>query len=174
MKKIVFALALLLVSLPLGAQTTNAGALGRRVRDLEDRAALRALVDTFSILADRKDVRSQTMLFTEDGLVETRRGGEVVSRLQGRAALEQAFGAFLANFQTVYHFNGQHAVTIDGDRATGTLYCLVTLIGSEHGRRMMTTNGVYYHDEYVRENGRWLIARRTSFFDWADHREVSQ
>jgi hypothetical protein len=64
-----------------------------------------------------------------------------------------AFGAFLANFETVYHFNGQQTVTLDGDRASGTSYCLVTLIGDEDGRRMQTTIGVIYNDE----NGRWLI-----------------
>jgi hypothetical protein len=108
--------------------------LGRRVRELEDRAALKALVDTFSILADQKDVQAQTWLFTEDATTETYRKGVLVSQLQGRAAMGTAFGGFLANFQTVYHFNGQQTVTIDGDRATGTSYCLVTLIGDAGGR----------------------------------------
>ena len=47
--------------------------------------------------------------------------------------MEDAFGAFLKNFETVYHFNGQQTVTIKGDKASGTSYCLVTLIGVENG-----------------------------------------
>jgi ketosteroid isomerase-like protein len=174
MNRIVLALALLLTPLTLGAQTMNDDDLGRRLGELEDRAALKALVDTFSILADQKDVQAQTRLFTEDATTETYRGGARVSELRGRAAMGAAFGAFLANFQTVHHFNGQQTVTIDGDRATGTSYCLVTLIGDEDGGRMHTTIGVVYNDEYVRENGRWLIARRRSVFDWEEKRPVNR
>src|SRR5688572_13028110 len=174
MDKIVLVLALLLAPLTLGAQTMTNDDLGRRLGELEDRAALKALVDTFSILADQKDVQAQTRLFTEDATTETYRGGALVSQLQGRAAMGAAFGAFLANFQTVYHFNGQQTVTLDGDRASGASYCLVTLIGDEGGRRMQTTIGVIYNDDYVRENGRWLIARRRSVFDWEEKREVSR
>ena len=31
---------------------------------------------------------------------------------------------------------------------------MVTLIGGEGGKKMKTSIGVYYQDEYVRENGR--------------------
>jgi hypothetical protein len=51
---------------------------------------------------------------------------------------------------------------------------MVTLIGVEGGKKMKTSIGVYYHDEYVRENGRWLIAKRRSVFDWEDRRELGQ
>jgi hypothetical protein len=88
--------------------------------------------------------------------------------------MAEAFGAFLQNFETVYHFNGQLVVTIDGDTASGTSYCLVTLIGVEDGKRMKTTIGVIYNDQYVRENGRWLIARRRSDFNWQDKAELGQ
>jgi hypothetical protein len=39
---------------------------------------------------------------------------------------------------------------------------------------MQTAIGVIYNDDYVRENGRWLIARRRSVFDWEEKREVSR
>jgi hypothetical protein len=42
----------------------------------------------------------------------------------------------------------------------------VILIGTENGKKMKTSIGVYYQDEYVRENRRWLIAIRRSVFDW--------
>ena len=34
----------------------------------------------------------------------------------------------LANFETVYHINGQHVVSINGDKTEDTLYCQVSLI----------------------------------------------
>ena len=69
--------------------------------------------------------------------------------LTGRKQLFDAFTGYLNLFETVYHINGQLTVTINGDKATGTSYCLVTLIGSENGKMMSTTIGVYYQDEYV-------------------------
>ncbi|MBS0590427.1 MAG: nuclear transport factor 2 family protein, partial [Proteobacteria bacterium] len=41
-------------------------ALTQRLQQLEDRVALKTLVDTFSNLADTKSVDEQVLLFTED------------------------------------------------------------------------------------------------------------
>ncbi|MBL8080903.1 MAG: nuclear transport factor 2 family protein [Anaerolineales bacterium] len=145
--------------------------LEKRICEIEDRLALKELVDTFSVLADKRDVTAQVQLFAPDALVETYRKDELVAKLSGRQELETTFGAFLQNFETVYHFNGQQTVVIKDDAASGTSYCLVTLIGIENGRRMKTTIGVYYQDEYIRMSNRWLIARRKSVFDWEDKQE---
>ena len=164
-----------LLSVSLEAQTMkNDNDLQKRIREIEDRIALKELVDTFSILSDKKDVRSQVLLFTASATVETYRKDVLVTKLAGRKQMEDVFGAFLKNFETVYHFNGQQTVTISGDKASGVSYCMVTLIGVEGAKKMKTSIGVYYHDEYVRENGRWLIAKRRSVFDWEDKRELGQ
>jgi len=126
------------------------------VQSLEDRAALRTLVDTFSILADRKDVERQMLLFTEDATVESYSGRQRVSSLTGRKQI------------------GQQTVDVQGDRATGTYYCLEVLIGTENGKAIRNTGGVYYDDEYVRRGGSWLIAKRTAHFAWRDREEMAQ
>ena len=92
--------------------------------------------------------------------------------MKGRKEMENAFAPFLARFETVYHFNGQHTVKLNGDSATGVLYCTVTLIGMQDGKRMKTTIGVSYNDEYVRKNGKWFIANRKSHFNWQDAGEM--
>lgn len=96
-----------------------------------------------------------------------------MSSLKGREEIGNGFAAYLALFETVYHINGQQTVTIDGDRATGVSYCQVVLIRNQDGRRIMSTDGVYYNDEYVKADGRWLIAKRTSRFVWNDTREIN-
>jgi hypothetical protein len=53
-----------------------------RLQRIEDRLALKSLVDRFSNLADQKDAAAQLPLFTEDATVETYFEG-------------QLFGAFL-------------------------------------------------------------------------------
>ncbi|MBD2872479.1 nuclear transport factor 2 family protein [Paenibacillus arenilitoris] len=140
--------------------------------ELENVRLLRELVDHFSILADKKDIQNQILLFAEDATVDSYVNGALVSSLTGPKALGEGFGAFLSHFETVYHFNGQHTVSIDGNRATGTLYCLVDLIQSEDGKKIKNSSAVQYSDEYAYVNGRWLIAKRTSHFVWQDRREI--
>ena len=134
---------------------------------------LKELVDTFSILADRKDVKTQAGLFTEDASLVSCIGEQKISEQHGRKEIEEACTAFLAQFDTVYHVNGQQVVEVNGDRAKGTAYCQVVLIGlNEAGKRVQTTQGVWYEDEYVKQDGKWLIAGRVSHFAWTDAKEV--
>lgn len=165
MKKLVFSFFALLITFSLIAQTAKNKSIKERILELENKAALKDLVDTFSILADQKDAQSQTFLFTENALVETYLNGVLSMKLEGRKQIGETFGNFLNLFKTVYHFNGQHSVVINGNRASGTLYCLTTLISSDN---VKTTFGIHYNDEYVLEKGKWLIAKRTSNFDWTD------
>lgn len=114
----------------------NNTGLHERINELENVRALRELVDHFSILADKKEVQKQTLLFTENATVETYVNGQVVSSLKGIKEIGDGFENFLKNFETVYHFNGQHTVSIKENTAEGTLYCLVDLIGSEDGKEI--------------------------------------
>jgi len=174
MKRYLLAPALLL-TLSVNAQTMkNADDLTTRIKLIEDRIALKELVDVFSNLADQKETEKQTFLFTENATVETLVNGQPAGALIGRKPIGDVFANFLKNFEVVYHTNGQQTVTITGDNASGTSYCLVVLIGSENGKKMKTTMGVYYYDQYVRENGKWLIAKRQSTFAWRDHAELGQ
>lgn len=125
----------------------------------DDQLALKKLVDTFSNLADVKDVKSQMDLFTDDAEVHSK-AGEHVSVMKGKEQIGKAFADYLALFDVVYHLNGQQTVEIDGDTATGISYCFVTLIGNGKSNQ----SGVRYHDTYVKQNGKWLIKRRESNF----------
>jgi hypothetical protein len=144
------------------------------LKELEDRALIKDLIDNVLILADKKDVHAQVQLFSENAVSETFAGGISILKVTGREEMEEAFGKLLSNFETVYHFNGQHTVAINADKATGTSYCLITLIGTESGIKTKTTIGAIYQDDYVRENNRWLIAKRIGNFDWQEKSEVNQ
>ncbi len=93
-------------------------------------------------------------------------GGQLTSSLKRRDQTGKTFSAFLGQFDTVNHQNGQQTVELRGDRATGMAYSLVVPIGSENGKQVRTTNGVTYKDEHLGRGGRWLIARRRSHFVW--------
>lgn len=142
--------------------------LAQRIQRLEDQAALKHLVDTFANLADDKDIASQMRLFTEDATVSTYFGDTLFATMTGREEIAEVFSDFLANFETVYHINGQMTVDIDGDRATSDHYCLVVLISEVAGKKLKNMNGVIYKDSYVRLSGKWLIANRVARFSWRD------
>lgn len=86
--------------------------------------------------------------------------------------MAQAFGKFLQDMETVYHFNSQQVVEIDGDSATGKHYCLITLIGSSNGKRVKTTIGATYEDDYIRVHHKWLVSKRVGCFKWQDEAEI--
>ena len=126
---------------------------------IEDTLALKKLVDTFSNLADVKDVKSQMDLFTDDAEVISKTATQTFHS-KGKKEIEKTFADYLALFQIVYHLNGQQTVEINGDHATGISYCFVTLIGD--GKK--NQSGVRYNDTYVKKNGKWLIKKRESDF----------
>ena len=137
------------------------------VQEIADRIALKDLVDTFSNLADTKEIDKQVQLFTEDAEVTSYQGDKQTSHLKGRKELAERFKAFLDQFTTVYHINGQQTVKIDGDKATGIAYAQVVLVSEKNGKRTILTQGVRYSDEYERQDGKWLISKRISHFEWS-------
>ncbi len=144
------------------------------LNELADKVALRELVDQISILGDNKDFESQVQLISEDAISETIVEGETIMKLEGRNEMANAFANFLQEIDMVYHFNGQQVVTINGDNeAIGKCYCFITLIGNENGKKIKTTIGATYDDEYIRINNQWFISRRVGNFRWQDKTEVT-
>ena len=84
----------------MNGQNINEKTLEQRIEAIEDRMAIKNVVDTFSTLADTKEVELQGLLFTEDAKV-----------------VNHAFGDYLATTELTFHQNGQQTVTLDGDRA---------------------------------------------------------
>ena len=74
---------------------------------LQHRFELKHLGDHFSNFADVKDVDSQLPLFTENAEVTTFIKGELFANAKGREEIGGVFKAYLAQFHTVYHLNGQ-------------------------------------------------------------------
>mgnify|MGYP003638858502 CR=1 FL=1 len=144
------------------------------LKELEHRIALKQLIDNVSILGDKKDFNQQVQLFTEDAVSETIAEGSTILKLEGRAEMVEAFSKFLKDFETINHFNGQQVVNVEGNSATGTCYCIITLIGNENGEKIKTTIGATYKDDYVLINERWLIAKRIGNFNWREKTEIYQ
>ena len=166
MRKILISLLIVCFSCSMQAQNIS-NTTTMNIQEIADRIALKSLVDTFSNLADTKEIDEQVQLFTEDAEVISYQGEKQTSHLKGRKELAERFKAFLDLFTTVYHINGQQTVNIDGDKATGIAYAQVVLVSEKDGKKTMRTQGVRYNDEYERKNGKWLISRRISHFEWS-------
>jgi len=139
------------------------------IETLTEKQAIKELVDTFSNLADIKDVAAQGPLFTEDGHVTTYIGGELFADLKNRAEIVDVFTDFLANFKRVYHLNGQLTIhSLSDSRVEGINYCHVVLTEEKDGKEMVHNHYVRYNDTYVKEDGKWLIQRRIANFMISD------
>ncbi|MED1203896.1 nuclear transport factor 2 family protein [Heyndrickxia acidicola] len=136
------------------------------------KAELKELVDTFSNLADEKNIPGQMHLFTPDTKVQVYMGDDLLFDISGTKQLEEVFTSFTANVKRSFHMNGQQVVKIDGDTATGIAYCQVKLVSEEDGKEVITDSSIIYHDEYVRQNGTWLIKTRISHFTINDKRSI--
>ncbi len=75
----------------------------------------------------------------------------------GREAIVQLWVGAMSSFECALMMLNSGTVTLDGDRASGRWYVTEHLKPKEGAANL--TLGVY-DDEYRRENGQWLFARR--------------
>src|SRR4051794_15621963 len=128
MKSITTSLIVLLLSTITIAQKMNNKSIEQRLAAIEDKMAIKYVVDEFSNLADTKEIDKQVLLFTADGEVASISNGQPSTPLKGREQLKQAFSGFLSNFHTVYHQNGQQTINLQGNKAEAVSYCRVILV----------------------------------------------
>ena len=95
-------------------------------------------------------------------------GENLAFDIHGVEELEKVFSQFTASVKLSHHMNGQHVIKVDGDNATGVLYCRAALVTEEDGKKFISDNFIWYEDTYKKVDGKWLIAARTSHFVISD------
>jgi hypothetical protein len=139
---------------------------------LQAKVELRELVDAFSNLGDEKKISEQMLLFTPDTRYKVYFGGQLVSDVSGTKQLEEDFTNHASLVKRYFSLNGQHVVKVDGDTATGVSYSQMKMVRDEEGKEVITDYSVKFDDEYVRQNGTWLIKERTCHFTIIDTRTL--
>lgn len=140
------------------------GAMAARIRRLEIRAELSDLVARYGYVLDARDWDGVASCFAQDGSLAFQ-GGSVT----GHAALRDFYAERVGAYEFTFHYPHSHVFEITGDlNATG-----IVSAHAEHGLDgTCLLAGVYYHDDYVHEDGRWRIARREIrsryFLPWSD------
>lgn len=140
------------------------------VEEMQAKMEIQELVGKFSNL--EVDVPPQMALFTSDTHVMVYLGDKLAFDIHGTSELEKVFSQFTATVKRSHHQNGQHVIKVDGDTATGVLYCRAALVTEENGKEYLADNFIWYEDTYAKVDGKWLIKARTSHFIISDKHEL--
>jgi hypothetical protein len=131
--------------------------------------AIRELVLLYSRGVDRKDIELLKGLYTRDA---TDHHGKHFS---GTAdAYIEFLARSLPGMLAGGHFACNHLISvIDDDHAEGEVYAIAWhIIPDGKGGTLQDLAGVRYIDQYRREQGRWMFARRVVTFDFRDIKPV--
>ncbi len=120
---------------------------------VEDELAIRNLVAIYADAVNRRDQELWNSILSES--VSWTLPGKTV---EGKKAVLELWGAFMDSFEFVAQLVHQGTIDIDGDQASGRWY-LTEQLRARGATEVRCTIGTYA-DEYVKENGRWLFAKR--------------
>lgn len=120
---------------------------------MDDRAAIRERIEAYSDAVFRHDARAWIANWAEDGV--WRLPGVDVA---GKADIEAAWVAAMANFALAAFFAVPGVIEVDGDRAMARVYTQELLVDrAGKARRIVGA----YDDVLVKRGGAWLFSSRT-------------
>ena len=119
---------------------------------LEDRLAIRELVESYNDAVMRFDADAWGSNWTEDATWDLGRG-----EVTGRENIVQTWQGAMSAFSFVGFFASAGPIVVDGDTAHATWYQQEFLHQKEGGKMNVTGQ---YEDDYVKQDGRWFFAKR--------------
>ncbi|HVG99842.1 MAG TPA: nuclear transport factor 2 family protein [Miltoncostaeaceae bacterium] len=142
---------------------------------IADLLALRGLVDRYAGAVDGRDTDAFAALFTPDAVlaVYEEGGGEAVVEYRGTAALREVMD-LLRHFTTTFHLMANHLCAVDGDAATGEVYCMAHhIVPGDEGETDLVMY-IRYRDAYERTGEGWRFARRDVMRQWTEERPAAR
>ncbi len=140
------------------AGTDNLAALTARVRELEDREAIRELDARYCRYLDEGQWQRLGQCFTEDGVFDG------LSRIEGRTAVQDFFAGLAGGGLTaMWHHVTNHEIAVHGDSATvrSLLWQPCVVAGVAH------VSAGRYRDHLVRTADGWRIReKQVRFLYW--------
>ena len=162
-RPILLGAALLLgTALTSATPLASAGALDRRVRQLEDVQAIRAVLIAYGEYLDAQDYAHYAALFAQDG-VWTGGYGSATGPAAIRALMEKSMGKPAPGFvnTTKFHLMTTMVITVTGDTAIAR--SRFNVFTADAAGRPVPSRAGRYVDQLVREHGAWKIRRRTTY-----------
>ena len=146
----------------------------------DDRAAIENLMSRYMYALDTTNPEAYAAVFTEDA--ELTAGGstehghaEIMKMVQGlkdrlnKDAKPDASGRAFAPFRHIYF---DLVLDVDGNKAKGEAYWQ-TVMRQPDGQTPKIAAMGRYEDEFVKQNGKWLISKRAIINDMATPRPAS-
>src|SRR6478672_8973393 len=126
----------------------------QKLQQLEDRIAIRELIDQYTYCADTRDAQGQMSLFTADTNFEVFMDGKSSTPTQVINNRQDLFPVFdnLNAYLTTMHFNGQTTIKLDGNRANGITYCRAYYLNKEEGGEKLMIAGRRYDAIIVKQD----------------------
>jgi len=132
-----------------------------------DAAAIERLSLLYARGADRNLPGLWEEIFAVDAVLE---GPHF--RMQGRAAICQSPAMLARDFLATQHRMSNHYLEIDGQRATGEVYCVAEHLLERDGARKVLAWKIRYEDAYRKDANQWRIAHRILHIDWTETRDA--
>jgi uncharacterized protein (TIGR02246 family) len=156
-------LPIMLLAVPIAASAApKKPSIEQRVQRMEDESAIRRILTEYGAYLDARDFAAYAGLFAKDGEWI---GG--FGRFKGPPAIQKMLADNLGLPEpgwinkSSFHLLSNAIIEIDGDKAHVTSkYLFVTKSDDNKPAPLLAGR---YVDEFVRENGAWKIARRTTY-----------
>lgn len=121
---------------------------------IEDRLAIRELIEAFCAAVIRIDADRFASTFAEDGVWVL---PSVPEGTRGRDNIRKVFGEKLAYVEHIHMTGFPDELVFDGDRATGKTYCRELIYTKDGDNKVLIG---CFHDAYVKCDGDWLFQSR--------------
>lgn len=144
------------------------------LENLKIKEELRALIDNYASLGDKKKISEVIDLFTSDLNYNVYMNDTLISAVSGRENMERDFNKHALEVKTYFTLNGQHQVEIDDNRVTGISFSQLKMIREIEGKDILSDYSVRYDDVYVFQDGKWLIKERNGYFLIIETRTLSK
>lgn len=121
---------------------------------VEDRLAIRELIERFSAAVIRIDAERFASTFAEDGVWIL---PSVPEGTRGRDKIREVFAEKLGYVEHISMIGFPDELAIDGDSATGKTMCRELIYTKDGDQKLLIG---CFHDEYVKVDGEWLFQSR--------------
>ena len=133
------------------------------LQEVSDRLELQDLVTRYADIIDRKAFAELSTIFTNDAMIDYEATGAPKCSVQEMVAfLEEAMSLF-PNHQ---HLVSNTQFRVNGDTATGRVMCFNPMEMAVEGGTQTFILGIWYVDEFIRVDDRWLFAYRKQEASW--------
>jgi len=139
-----------------------------------DYLSLRSLAESYARGADRRDSDLFAGVFAPDAVLLVFNPSDAEEPTGQRRGDEElrAVPDLLARYACTYHFLGNMTYDVEGDEATGEVYCTAHHLSRGADGDTDLVMMIRYRDRYRRLAHGWRITERRVLVDWTELRPV--